>query len=359
MASNTSDDEKKQAGRAKGLFIFFVVIFGVCLWLLLALEFHWWPWHTMEKSELKTFEPLKWVFASLIGAALYLLSTIASYYPKIFDKKAETDDQDDFLKQSYWYISTLLKAPILTVVIMWLLTNLEINVGRDDNSLGIAIDFKEFTDVPFVMTGIAFVLGFYGRVARKQLDIIAKYLFTRAWALAEQGFEVVKPPQGILLLKDKHTFKTDPVADVVWTANAGTMEADTGTYSAPEEVSKDGEKVVIRAYLRGEPSATDYKEVTLKLFKISGSAEVKAGEKVKLSLETKLTDKLTDDVLGKTNWNSDASLTFSPTSGKETEFTAPSLSANETEKKVKVTSTLKYNDKDYKSEMEITVKKPA
>ena len=117
--------------------------------------------------------------------------------------------------------------------------------------MGVVVNFSQFPDM--VKIGIAFILGFYGRVARKQLDIIAQYLFTRAWALAQMGFEIAVSAPDVILLKDTYTFKTDPVMDVVWTSNMGTMEADTGTYKAPEDVSAHGKDVFIRLNLEASP----------------------------------------------------------------------------------------------------------
>ncbi|MBI5842388.1 MAG: hypothetical protein HZB19_20055 [Chloroflexi bacterium] len=354
MADTKSVSEQKS--RAAALFIGLMAVFGICVYCLLAVQYEYWEWmRNLETIEQKnSLEPLKWVFASLIGATIYLLSEIAQYYSKI-DDKAEGENRDDFKGYTFWYISTLIKAPILTVVVMWLLINLKINVGEGEK-LGITVDFSKFSDV--VKIGIAFILGFYGRVTRKQLDIIAKYLFTRAWALAEQGFEVALPPQGIILLKEKYTFKTDPVTDVVWTANVGTMEADTGTYTAPDDLSNDGKKVIIRAALKNEPSVTGFKEVELKLFKIKGATEVKSGDKVSLTVETNMTDKVTENELKAIKWEApdDASITFSPNPEKTTEFTAPQVEKKDGGKSVKVKATLTHDNKPYSAELTITVK---
>ena len=239
-------------------------------------------------AELATFQYLAWVFAAWTGASIYLIGQIGSYYPKI-KKIEEEGDKADFLKYTYWYASTFLKAPILALVVMWFLINLNVGFGADgvENGLGVSVNFSQLG--PYVMLGVAFVLGFYGRVARKQLDIIAKYLFTRAWALAEQGFKLVVPAQKSILINDMHAFSTDPPMEVVWSATLGTIDPEKGTYEAPKEVAMHDKDAIIRASLRAEPASTDFAMIKLKAIRITGGAEkVEKGEDASLSFETKL-----------------------------------------------------------------------
>ncbi len=238
-------------------------------------------------AELETFQYLAWVFAAWAGASVYLIGQIATYYPKIKESEEE-DDKADFVKYTYWYASTFLKAPILALVVMWFLVNLNIELGADGatNAVGVAVNFSQFG--PYVMIGVAFVLGFYGRVTRKQLDIIAKYLFTRAWALAEQGFELVVPSVKSILINDVHTFTTNPPMDVVWSATLGTIDPEKGTYEAPKELSAHNKETIIRASLKAEPASTDFAKIALKALRIKGDNKLKEGEDASLSLETKL-----------------------------------------------------------------------
>jgi len=129
-------------------------------------------------------------------------------------------------------------------------------------------------------------------VARKQLDVIAKYLFTKAWALAELGFDISAPDE--VLLGETTTFKTEPRMDVVWSANPGSIGADSGVYTAPSKIEGGAKQVVILAYLRSEPSATYVKQVPLNLFRIkAGSKEAAPEDSLTLSLDMKV-DKLED-----------------------------------------------------------------
>ncbi len=381
MATANESTDTQQKNRAWWLFLVLVLVFGVSLYFLLAVQYQYWPLNnlaalvtdkptpvnqlTPEQTEqikklLKTFEPLQWVLASLIGAALYLLGQIAVNYPKI-NEKPEADNQNDFIKSTYWYIITLIRAPILTVVIMWLLMNLKIDMGAGEKvgDLGIAVDFSKFDAL--VKVGIAFILGFYGRVARKQLDIIAKYLFTSAWTLAEMGFEVAVSSPDVMLLNDTYTFKTDPVMDVVWTANIGTMEAGTGTYKSPDDVNDDGKSVVVRAYLKGEPSSTQFKEIKLKLFKITGNTTVNPASVIPLKLEKRI-EKIGEDAINLDGavWDCDDSKgTFDKNKkGSSINFTAPDLDGAE-EKTVTIFAIYKHVDeKEYKAEFKVKIAKP-
>ncbi len=220
---------------------------------------------------------LDWLFASLLGVLLYAITEIAKHFPKIKDQKAW------FRQYTPWNISTVVKGPIFAIVILWVLSNVTVGVGdvTEEAFAGIGIEIGSLP-AP-ILWGTAFILGFYSRMAREQLDLIAKTLFGRAWNLA-QGFEVIGPEDGIVLLKGTHTFKTEPKADVVWTATKGTIDAASGVYTAPED--GDGTPVTIRASLRSDPSITEFQQIILRAFKISGETDVTAGNGLNLSIET-------------------------------------------------------------------------
>lgn len=339
------EDKKKQERRAWWIFVILVVVLIVCIFFILAIQYHWWGWFANRNEAKYDFaDPLTWVLASLIGATLYLMGQIATFYPKI-NEKPDADNQNDFIRSTYWYAATLIRAPILTVVIMWMLINLSVSMGGSTTSaeaagnvqdvsgtvgdgLGISVNFANFPDT--VNLGIAFILGFYSRVARKQLDILAKYLFTRAWALAEMGYEVSALAPDTLLLGETYTFKTEPKMDVVWTTNIGSIGAESGVYTAPEKAENYNNNVVVLAYLRSEPTSTQAKQVTLKLFRITGDSEIASGNSATLKLEKKI-EKLGDVVIDLTNarWTCDVPgvITGSDANGEKVgesiSFTAP------------------------------------
>lgn len=320
------DDQKK---RALILFLMLTAVFLGCLVFLMGIQYEWWKWvQDLTKEQYESFEPLTWMLASLIGASLYLMGQIATYFPKI-NEKPDPDNQNDFVRSTYWYASTLFRAPVLTVVIMWLLTHLSVGVGGDVDStpaedLGLSLDFSKFPDI--VNLGIAFILGFYGRVARKQLDILAKYLFTRAWALAELGFDISSTVPDEVLLGETHTFKTEPKMDVVWVATLGDIGSESGVYTAPSKAEDYDKNDVILAYLRSEPTSTHSKQVKLKLFRIIGDSEAAPETSVTLKLDKKLS-KLDDQEikLATAEWKCDAAniFTVGKNTGESITFTTP------------------------------------
>jgi hypothetical protein len=347
-------ETQHQQNRAKVLFWSLIFVFGLCVYFLLAVQYEYWDWvKNVDAVQKASLEPLTWVLAALIGSSLYLLSEIATYYPKI-KEVSEDGSMADFKKYTFWYISTLVKAPILAVVVMWLLVNLKIEIGQGTNAVGVSVNFKDFSAI--IKIGASFILGFYGRVARKQLDIIAKYLFTRAWALAEQGFELVVPSPAIILLKDKFTFKTNPLADVVWTTNIGTIDAEKGDYTAPEDLSQHNSELIVRASLRNEPSATSFEKVTLKAFDIkTDNTTLEVDQELTMSLESKLESA----ELQKAKWSwKEGEQDKSHEGNTMTWNTILDDSAKEQEYTFEVTVHYKWKDKDNKDqEKDVTDKK--
>ncbi len=305
---------EEQEKCAKKIFTWLVVALVISLLGAVSITFKWWPClsdiaveestiqnteevsatenseetkvdKNVEKTGMdpRTIQYLAWGFAAWSGASIYLMGQVGTHFPKIKEAREENDEAD-FKKYQYWYMGTFLKAPILAVVIMWFLINLKMNFG--EGGRGVAIDFGELG--PYVTLGIAFVLGFYGRVARKQLDIIAKYLFSQAWALAEQGFYLVIPSQKSVLINDTYTFTINPPVEVNWYANLGTI-TEQGVYQAPTDISAHGKEVLIQASRKDEPSLTDFIKLPVKAIRIkTDSVKVEEGEIVKYSLETKL-----------------------------------------------------------------------
>ncbi|MFN2219588.1 MAG: hypothetical protein ACK2UA_13350 [Anaerolineae bacterium] len=205
---------------------------------------------------------------------MYALSNIATYLPKV-----ETEEAN-FRAYTGWYVSTVLRSCIIAMVVLWLLTTLNLEVGS-----GLGVDFKKMP--PIVLTGTAFILGFYGRVARAQLDEIVRFLFRRAWLLAKERFGVV-PQAGKVVFGKQQQFKVDPPADVTWSAGMGTIDA-AGLYTAPprSDAAGPGTRVLIRASLQGEPSISSVATVTLVPFKlIAEKSEMVYGESQQLSVDS-------------------------------------------------------------------------
>jgi hypothetical protein len=277
---------------------------------------------------------LDWLYGALLGVLLYAMSTVAKFYPRIKEEKAY------FRGYTMWYVSTIVKAPIFAVVTLWLVTKLNIDLGAqgaEGGGAGITLDFDSLP--PIVLWGAAFILGFYARLGREQFDLIAKFLFPKAWTLAEEEFEVVGPADGKVLLKDKYSFKTDPTAEVVWSAYKGTVDPETGIYTAPD--AGDHDEAVVRAALKSEPAVSSFVKVQLRAFKITGGTEVEVNGQLALSVTTKL-----EDVQNATyEWEVNPSTAeggeeFASDTGKDVTYKAPAQVPKTEGGKVKVTVTV-------------------
>jgi hypothetical protein len=329
------------------------IFFWRCVWLvvfilgLIIFQFKLWG---LDK-EADWVKYLTWLFAALVGSSAYLIWNVGFWYQRI--RASDKNKRADFKKYKLWYTSTLLRAPVLAVVLLWILTNLKIDLGGTQAGnggvdVGVTINFHELPEI--VLLGVAFILGYYGRVAQEQLNIITKAIFPRAYAIANTEFAILAPK--VLLLKEKYSFKVEPITDVVWTTDVGTVDADSGAYIAPDDLAKVDQKATIRAALRSEPSVSQCESVLLKLFKISGKTNLKSAESdVIFTLETRVDDVKLEEAI----WDCEAG-TLSVTKGKEVKFTAPLLNANETEKQVKISAKLKHGEKDYEASEVITVK---
>ena len=128
-----------------------------------------WTWQTFEDMH----DYLDWFLASLIGVLVYVMANVGQFLPKIAKEEA------NFRAYTGWYVSTIIRGVIIAQVVMWLLINLELKVSGD----AIALSFGAMP--PIVLTGAAFILGYYSRVARAQLDEITRMLFSKAWLLAK------------------------------------------------------------------------------------------------------------------------------------------------------------------------------
>ena len=134
-----------------------------------------WQWKWVERAGEQQY--LDWFLASLAGGCLFALSNIARFLTKVETKKAR------FRAFTGWYLSTVVRGCVIALVVLWLLTRLNLQVGS-----GLDIKIGEMPSI--VLAAMAFILGFYGRVARNQLDEIVRSLFPRAWALAHEQFGI-------------------------------------------------------------------------------------------------------------------------------------------------------------------------
>ena len=234
-----------------------------------------------EDTPLTGQEMVTWVFAALLGVVSYLLYNLSQWYRRLEDK--DPRNKADFIKHTYWYVVTLVNAPFLTVVVMALLSSATISLAEDNSGLSVA-----FGDLnPLLQSGLAFILGYYSRTTRAQLNLFAKALLPRAWMMAENKFDVRGPKS--VMLGSTGAFSVEPPADVVWNLSdsAVTIDPTSGQLSAPADVTQDGKLITVRAALRADQSISAIAETTLRAIRITAVPETAAvGETVTLGIET-------------------------------------------------------------------------
>ena len=270
---NNQDYINRQVRRARWLLRWFIGGLGITIVIYFAFHLHrpegilrWRP--LTQVSEWQEIA-LDWVLWSLAGTLIYLLFEIGRYYPVIGENAPKRTWS--FIEYTPWYLVTLVKGPIIAVVILFFFKEATLGLTGDEGAF--RFDFSKLDHRVTLL--LAFVLGFYSRVAKHVLDGIVKSLFAGAWAKAHGEFEI-EPSEAKVVLGETMVFKTTPTTDVVWAASLGTIDA-TGKYSAPKQPEHCGAKVVITAVSTGTQSIARSATVTLVPFKIEGPTEVELG----------------------------------------------------------------------------------
>lgn len=273
--------------KQRGRLLFVTLLAALLLVLLLWIRGHT-QWSTASAGpataawiDLASGPPgqwLDWSAASLIGALLYALTTIGSWYFK------PTARFRDF---TLWYISTIIKGPIIAVIILLFLTSVSIEIA------GLDIDFTQLS--PPVLLVAAFTLGFYNRVARAQLDQIVKSLFGRAFGATEETFAIT-PGKTVCAAGETVQFQTRPQTDVVWLASAG--QITDGRFTAPSNLDGVPEmNVVITAVPTNQNIPRATAQVTVQSFRIHGPATLRPGAQVLCKVSPETTGSVTWSVL--------------------------------------------------------------
>jgi hypothetical protein len=218
---------------------------------------------------------IDWLLAALAGALLYALTNIAGHLPKVQRRSAQ------FRAFTGWYFVNLLSGGVIAVIVLLLLTNLSVTLGEG----AVTLDFAKMPGA--MLTGAAFILGFYGHVAKAQLDEIASTLFRRAWLVAEGRFHIAPADVKVIFGKQQQ-FRISPPADVTWSAERGTIDG-TGLYTAPQrsDAVTPGSRVQIRAALQADSTITDVAAVTLVPFiLLADHLQMTAGESQQLRVDS-------------------------------------------------------------------------
>jgi len=240
--------------------------------ILLYLAFHFWifdpkggeglVWYGITTKSGISERATDWTLWGLIGTFIYLLTEITSHYRKI-EKNAPR--KHSFLDFTPWYVSTLLKSPFIVLVIMLFFNAANLKLTGTDNSNG-AISFQ-FSELDHrVSVTVAFVLGYYSRVGRSVLDNIVKSLLPKAWAEANQSFEI-SPKNAQVVIGESAIFQTSPKMDVVWATTLGTIDP-TGKYTPSENKDDCNKTAVITAVTSGTQAIARSASVEVLPFRI-------------------------------------------------------------------------------------------
>lgn len=222
---------------------------------------------------------LKWLevfFWSIFGTLVYVLWEVQTWLKE--------EPVGEFRKQTGWYLSTTIRGPFIALLLIFALSSIKLEVA----SIGI-----DLTTAPiFGWIFIAGVLGLYSRMAYKELCIIVKAVFPKAWTLAYSGFSIAPsktevPFGGIL------QFKIDPKRDVTWDIfpkDFGSIDS-AGSYKAPKKKEEPkgavaGALVIVRATLKAEPSMVETAEITLReKHQVTGGAEANGADEKEVEPE--------------------------------------------------------------------------
>lgn len=353
---NDQDYINRQSERANKLMRLFIIALAITAVLYFA--FHLWlldptkpmSWYPVRSDSARSERALDWLLWSLAGTLVYLLVEVGHHYPSIKENAKKGSPSYSypvsFIEKTPWNLVTLIRGPIIAVVILFFFNagNLQLTGPTGDKAFSFV--FSEL-DHPVTLL-LAFVLGFYSRVAREVLNGIMKTLFSKAWAEAYGDFKI-EPSDAKVVLGETIVFKTTPTTEVVWAASLGTIDA-TGKYDAPKERKHCGAKAVITAVSTGTSSIARSATVTLVPFKIEGLKEVELGpEEMQYAYSV-------SPAVDVDEW------TISPVDGggcidkKTGTYTAPSKDDAKTEK-VTITATKTEAGQKCSDSLEVTLKK--
>jgi hypothetical protein len=187
----------------------------------------------------RAFELLFW---SMFGTLVFLISEVKKWYAVPFQEEGKRD----FVKFTPWYVANFFRGPFIAFVVLLALTNISFE------AIGVAVDVKAAPIEVLVL--LAAIMGYYSRVADKQLDIIAEFLLSGAWKKAHPAAEmlVIEPneqPVAVQLQASKQ-FNVKPNVPVQWYLQGdGTLK--DGNYTAPEK-APDPPNAILLAVAEGD-----------------------------------------------------------------------------------------------------------
>lgn len=181
---------------------------------------------------------IDWILWGLIGVSAYLLIEIARYFREIPTGKG------DFINETPWYLTQLVTGPLIAFVALAILMRIDFAILGQGEDAALSVNLSQ---LPYdVIFGIAFLLGYFSRVARKLIGLITQSLFRSAWSAAADTFRIQikgKPDEGRMEAGERVVFATEPeMTDIEWKVSEG--ELDGTAYRAPDVGGKSRSIVV-------------------------------------------------------------------------------------------------------------------
>ncbi len=112
-----------------------------------------------------------------------------------------------------WYIVSLFRGPFIALVILFALSGISLEI------VGVNLNVKQAPIEALIF--LAAILGFYSRVAEKQLDAIVARIFQDAWrkAFPTAAPWAIQPDQATLGPGESQPFSVWPERAVRWRLN--------------------------------------------------------------------------------------------------------------------------------------------
>jgi hypothetical protein len=131
-----------------------------------------------EGSQDRWLELLFWTMA---GTLVFLLSELKRHYvyPYEHDPSKVGQTKRNFKEFTPWYFANLFRGPFIALVILLAVSSVSFD------AIGLTIDISSAPVTVWVV--LAAILGYYSRLADKQLDIIAGYFLKQAWEVVNPG----------------------------------------------------------------------------------------------------------------------------------------------------------------------------
>ncbi len=223
-----------------------------------------------DSGWLKWLEVFLW---ALLGTFIYILFEIQQYF--------SAQPVGKFRDALPWYVYTTVRGPIITVALIFGISEVSINAGN-------ILDFDLASSSIFVYMFLAVVFGIYSRVAYELLSLMVAKLFKVAWDRAGiQDSFAITPAKADVAFGNALILRTSGPKRLKWDVipdDFGKIDAG-GKYEAPSAADpskgiQDGTIVTVRATDQDDASHVALAEVSLyQSFQVTGKLQVSVDEK--------------------------------------------------------------------------------